>query len=240
MKTECSLVRDLLPLYVEDMVRDETDAFIRSHLDACPDCAAELASMQAETAPISLDGKTDPAAGALSSIKRKLRRKSVLAVSITAVVLILVLVGLSIFPIHRFTKLDRRTAEYYTKSELALLLYAGSPADHAEAQAVLRLADAAFADFTHTREENKARYGLLSRYAIAADSHPDTVSVDYSLELWSAHLGQTRGHLWVYYSHAGLDANGETTTGSWRIPSLWTLERGENGTWVVTDIKEHP
>lgn len=239
MKNECSIVRDLLPLYLEQLLSDETREFVQEHLSACPACAAELTAMQGEGERLTVDEpKTD--AGALVTIKKKLRRKSVIAVAVTAGVLILVILLLNTFPIYRFTKLERWAADYYTQSELALLLYAGSPADHAEAQAVLRLADAALSDFTHTREENKARYGLLSRYAIAADSHPDTVSVDYSLELWSAHLGGTRGHLWVYYSRAGLDAEGKTTTGSWRIPSLWTVERNEHGVWVVTDIKEHP
>ena len=32
MKNECSIVRDVLPLYFENMVREETAAFVREHL----------------------------------------------------------------------------------------------------------------------------------------------------------------------------------------------------------------
>ncbi len=42
MKNECSVVKDLLPLYVENMVSAETAQFIRTHLDVCPECKAEL------------------------------------------------------------------------------------------------------------------------------------------------------------------------------------------------------
>ena len=42
MKTECSVVRDLLPLYVEDMVSEETAAYIGEHLESCEECKAEL------------------------------------------------------------------------------------------------------------------------------------------------------------------------------------------------------
>ena len=42
MKTECSIVRDLLPLYVEDMVSEETAKYINEHLKNCPDCESEL------------------------------------------------------------------------------------------------------------------------------------------------------------------------------------------------------
>ncbi len=42
MKQECSIVRDLLPLYVEDMVSPETAEFVRGHLAACETCQAEV------------------------------------------------------------------------------------------------------------------------------------------------------------------------------------------------------
>lgn len=46
MNTECNVVRDLLPLYVEDMVSPETAQFVKSHLADCPECQAELDSLQ--------------------------------------------------------------------------------------------------------------------------------------------------------------------------------------------------
>ena len=49
MKNECYIVRDILPLYLEDMVSEETAAFIKEHLEHCPACAAELAAMGKET-----------------------------------------------------------------------------------------------------------------------------------------------------------------------------------------------
>ena len=47
MKTECSVVRDLLPLYVENMVSLETAQYVKSHLAECPECQAELESLKA-------------------------------------------------------------------------------------------------------------------------------------------------------------------------------------------------
>lgn len=38
MKLDCCVVRDLLPLYVENMVSDQTAEQIRQHLAECPDC----------------------------------------------------------------------------------------------------------------------------------------------------------------------------------------------------------
>ena len=46
MKTECSVVRDLLPLYMEDMVNPETAEYVKSHLAECAECQAELENLK--------------------------------------------------------------------------------------------------------------------------------------------------------------------------------------------------
>lgn len=46
MKTECSIVRDLLPLYLENMVSAETAQYVGDHLEQCPECKAELTALK--------------------------------------------------------------------------------------------------------------------------------------------------------------------------------------------------
>ena len=45
MKNECNIIRDMLPLYVEDMVSADTSAFVEEHLEKCAECRAELEDM---------------------------------------------------------------------------------------------------------------------------------------------------------------------------------------------------
>lgn len=89
MKNECSIVRDVLPLYFENMVREETAAFVREHLKTCAECAAELEALKAgkqiDEAAAS-QNKND--ANALVTIKKKIRKKKWIAISITAVCLL--------------------------------------------------------------------------------------------------------------------------------------------------------
>ena len=42
MRVSCDIIRDLLPLYAEDMVSDDTKAMVEEHLADCPDCAQQL------------------------------------------------------------------------------------------------------------------------------------------------------------------------------------------------------
>lgn len=46
MKMDCCVVRDLLPLYVENMVSRQTGEYIRQHLEECPECRKDYDSLQ--------------------------------------------------------------------------------------------------------------------------------------------------------------------------------------------------
>ena len=46
VKAECNIVRDLLPLYAEDMVSPETAQYVEAHLAECAECKKELDSLK--------------------------------------------------------------------------------------------------------------------------------------------------------------------------------------------------
>ena len=46
MKNECSVVRDILPLFLENMVSDETAEAIKEHFEVCPECASEFEALK--------------------------------------------------------------------------------------------------------------------------------------------------------------------------------------------------
>ena len=247
MKNECSVVRDILPLYLENMVSEETAESIKEHLENCPDCAAEFEAMKSgkTVEKIGEEVQSDFEAEVLKSIKniRKKFRKKVLRVggiiaAILAAILIAGSVLLHLFPIYRIAQISLN--DYYSKDQMKMALYIGSVSDREEVISVLLLANKAFNDVRHTRAENEEAYGLLARYATPTDSYEGAAFNEHSLELWSAHLDENEGWIWVYYSSETFDRNGKSICGSWRIPSLWKVEKNEAGEWVVVDIREHP
>lgn len=86
MKISCDIIRDLLPLYAEDMVSEDSKHLVDDHLCGCDDCAKELAALKK---PQKVPVETD-----VSSLKRvevTIRRKktlTVLAVLMTVAALI--------------------------------------------------------------------------------------------------------------------------------------------------------
>ena len=47
----CAIVRDLLPMYIEELTSEESTAFVREHLSQCDECRAEYERMTAPTPP---------------------------------------------------------------------------------------------------------------------------------------------------------------------------------------------
>lgn len=245
MKNECSYVRDILPLYLENMVSEDTCTFVKEHLEGCPACAAELEAMKAgaNVERIGDEVRSDldnEALKTMKSIRKKSHKRAYRVAAVIAGIFIAVCLLLRYFPIYRVFELwPMITRSYYTNEELRMALCVGSVSDRAKAQAVLRLADQAFNDTRHTRAENEEAYGLLARYATATDIY-DASFNEHSLELWSAHLGKDEGWIWVFYSSESFYSDGSTACGSWRIPSLWKVEKKDTGEWTVVQIREHP
>ena len=74
MDKTCSIVQDLLPLYEEDMLREETKEFVDGHLAQCAACRAELDALKADVKPAPVSAQP------LRDLKRQLRRKKLTAV----------------------------------------------------------------------------------------------------------------------------------------------------------------
>ena len=56
MSDKCNIIKDILPLYVEDMVSTDTKEFVREHLEHCAECHAEFERMRE---PAGFDPDTD-------------------------------------------------------------------------------------------------------------------------------------------------------------------------------------
>ena len=141
------------------------------------------------------------------------------------------------FPLHRVALVW--WPSWFETGEISLLTYVGSQEDQQTAQPVGTGGAGVFRSQSD-RGEAAVRYGELRRYCFPRDRYPEVVREEHDLDLWSAHFSGGSGQMWVCYSQEGYDAAGNRKAGSWRVPSLWYLERTLDGTWEVIYIKEHP
>lgn len=89
MRNECNIIRDILPLYIEDMVSADTVSFVEEHLNECAACRAELESMKQSNSlekmyENSSAEQVDEAAP-LKALKRKMRKRKILTVALSSV-----------------------------------------------------------------------------------------------------------------------------------------------------------
>ena len=78
MKIDCSIVKDLLPLYVENMVSADTAKYIEAHLQECDGCRSELALLKGGEELTSAQGEPAPqpdSAKPFKKIMKKMNRK---------------------------------------------------------------------------------------------------------------------------------------------------------------------
>ena len=78
MKLPCAVTRDLLPLYAENMVEQETKVLIEDHLNECGDCRKKLSEMNTPTER-SVDTITP-----LRNLKKQIRKKRIYAAALAA------------------------------------------------------------------------------------------------------------------------------------------------------------
>lgn len=87
MKKECSVVQDVLPLYLENMVSEGTKVFVEEHLEDCADCATELERLQSgRRIDVSETPEREHDADAIKAVKKKIAKRTFKAVAVVCLV----------------------------------------------------------------------------------------------------------------------------------------------------------
>ena len=93
MKNECGIIRDLLPLYAENIASDESVEFVEEHIKTCEECREELERIK-EPKPLDTNAlQEETTAVPLIKLRRKMRIKRLQTVAATAFLVIALLVS---------------------------------------------------------------------------------------------------------------------------------------------------
>lgn len=175
MKLPCYLVRDLLPLFKDNVCDPNTAADVQEHLDNCAECRTVLQEMDAPEMEIAaVEEKNAASIVALTTVKKdigKLKKKIALTVTAVLVVLFGVFFGWRYWMMHSYVDLphtaletkdigyhqiafrDKNTKIYYGSVGYVIKYYKGVPI--------------AFMSVTQTRWELMTRKSLKNNKPVS-------------------------------------------------------------------------
>ena len=118
MKISCNIIRDLLPLYAEDLASDDTRTLVDEHLCDCEDCNEILNNMKKGT-PVPMETAPE----SLNKVKRIIRRKRILSVMAAVMTLITLasLVFTFLFTPFQLTK-EQALDDFYVREDGAIVV----------------------------------------------------------------------------------------------------------------------
>lgn len=107
MKNECNIIRDILPLYIENIASKDSVSFVDEHMEKCEKCRVVLADMRV-SASIEENYKNNTTEDAipLQLLKKKMNRKKLLTIIISSVATLIAVLGMLFltimygFPVH--------------------------------------------------------------------------------------------------------------------------------------------
>lgn len=88
MKTNCNIIKDLLPLYVDGVISKESTQLVDEHLSECDHCQALLDSMKEEISVSSIDEKN-----AIKNFFKKIKRKKRIAITLSIIITFILGIG---------------------------------------------------------------------------------------------------------------------------------------------------
>lgn len=94
MKASCNVIRDILPLYIESISSDDTNAMVEEHIRSCDNCRKKLDEMNAID-HIPLDTDTGPLRTLKATLRKKKIQTIVLSVMMTVVLAVTVITFLT-------------------------------------------------------------------------------------------------------------------------------------------------
>lgn len=86
MKIDCDVIRDLLPLYAEDLASEKSRELVDEHLSDCAECASFLEELK--TPDIKINHTAEP----IQTLKQKLKKQKITVASLSSFITVSIVI----------------------------------------------------------------------------------------------------------------------------------------------------
>lgn len=233
MNKNCNIVRDLIPLYSDNTVSDESRKFIEEHCRTCDECNRILSLSKTEIDKTAhLDDEIN---SVWKSIEKQNKKKRIIKVSIAAI-LVTVLIPLIIIGanyMYGADNTDTAKSPYFSDEMLNEFDKGYSQSDQKKLEPLLNDIKNVI-DFNGEYETAKGKFGELAYYSY------DRVEGDYTVkakvELNSAKLYTDTGYMWIEYTKDLYTEDGTFWMTTEPVKSRITVIN-KDGEWTAVNIQ---
>lgn len=188
MSVSCNTIRDLLPLYHDDVCSKDTKTLIEEHLKTCKECQVYLEDINSEVFKSSFDSnKEQEKVKLLKVFKRKLLKKNIMVSVISILAAIAILFGGYFLVFHHETPIS------YEEGLLSV-------EKSYEEGINIRLNDVDY-----------SRFNEIRRTVIKDGIEKDIVYIYYTDTIWTRYFSKTNEDIIWNTIIPGLDEDGEPT-----------------------------
>lgn len=234
---KCKIVRDLIPLYLDNLSSEESSELIEKHCLECSECQNYLNSAKKE---IKTNLQNEETAKRITeSLNKQRKHKIIKRTTIISLLIIFTFVFGFACNIAFSNPLPDYLEEYYGKEIFSELKEGYSNKDKQELQPLIKKIKEAL-NFTGNEKSAEKKFGELACFTPAIHSEMDEVEVvETELSFLTAKLYHDTGYLWIKYSQYGYKKNGDESFGSADIESRITLVKyGDE--WTAVNVMEAP
>lgn len=85
MNCNCKIIRDLLPLYHDKVVSEESRELVEEHLKTCEECGKFLEDIHEDVGAKNIQNIEQPIVNSFKALKKRLRRKTIIKIIISVI-----------------------------------------------------------------------------------------------------------------------------------------------------------
>ena len=115
-KISCSVVKDLLPLYVDGVLTEESCKLVKNHIDGCPACKVQYEKMKDTSSPVKVKTASKEKA-VIKRIRNKINIKRWLGICVTALLVIAIALGAFYGVVHKQSYLAYADTGLYVEND---------------------------------------------------------------------------------------------------------------------------
>lgn len=242
MRKNCDIVKDLIPLYIDNVASEESKNLVETHCDTCKECKKFL-SLSKETIIANKKNKEQ-----MDKVWHNIKRNNQKKFFIRSASLLAVIAGSIFLVFGGKVLLDSMdltghncTEVYFGKEKYSELDEDYSNSDKKELEPLMKEINKAL-NYFGTEKEAKKLFGALSHFSTIDYEDglsADEVKIETEFDFVTCKLYADTGYMWIRYTKEVFDKKGELTEGSSDIETRLTLVDFGDG-WTAVNVDEAP